>query len=218
MHTKLDIYALCLDGQSIAIRLAKQISSCTDCLKRAIARFNGHTTDEFEGKIYQLPVCLSWKDVIDPEGLISVEFSALPGARGDSNLLNRAIRAYYMKKRAEEEMTMAIDDMKRAAQFYATEHSQLNSHIERLKAVKTLTRYTNGCLNLLSCRVFQCECTLQLYSQAFSTHISFLYPTCTLIPSMLNDSHIYSCNTDQHDITESHESSPDPDTDSDEEI
>ena len=41
-----------IDGQSIAIRLAKQT---TESLKRAVARFNNHPRDRFEGQVYQLP-------------------------------------------------------------------------------------------------------------------------------------------------------------------
>ena len=60
-------HTLCVfvtDGQSIATRLAKQISSTIDCLKRAVARYNSHPADEFEGKLYQLPQTLNWKDVL----------------------------------------------------------------------------------------------------------------------------------------------------------
>ena len=71
--------------------------------------------------------------MIDLEGLTAVELGALPGSTVDGNLLNRGIRAYHMKKRAEEEVAMAVDDMKNAAQFYATEHTQLHSHIDRLE-------------------------------------------------------------------------------------
>ena len=117
-----------------------------------------------------------------------------------------------MKKRAEEEMAMAVDDMKNAAQFYATEHSQLHSHIDRLKVART--RYANGYLNLLYHRLFQCECTLQLYAQRFSLYFSFSYPTCSVIASLCENDCIHSVDT-PHDITDVHESSSDPESDLD---
>ena len=87
------------DGQSIAIRLAKQISSTTDNLKKAISRFNAHTRNEYEGRVYHLPQSLQWQDVIDSEGLITIELSTYPGVVKDTNLISKAIRAYNMKQK-----------------------------------------------------------------------------------------------------------------------
>ena len=179
-------HTLCVfvtDGQSIATRLAKQISSTIDCLKRAVARYNSHPADECEGKLYQLPQTLKWKDVIDSEGLLAVDLGALPGSTIEDCLLTRGIRAYHMKRRAEEETAIAVNDnMRCAAQIYSVEHSQIQSHIDRLKVVRT--QYINGCLNLLNHRLFLCDCTLKLYSQTFSPYFSFSYPTCSFISSL----------------------------------
>ena len=106
-----------VDGQSIAIRLAKQISTTTENPKRAISRFNSHPTNEYEGAIYHLPRSLQWKKVTDTEGLVAVELSTLPDVTIDTDLVNKAIRAYHMKQRAEE-IVMVKEDMERAAEFY----------------------------------------------------------------------------------------------------
>lgn len=57
------------DGQKIALRLAKQIASTTESLKRAISRFNIHCRDPCEGTLYTLPETLHWKDIPDCEGI-----------------------------------------------------------------------------------------------------------------------------------------------------
>lgn len=100
----------------------------------------------YEGQSYNLPLSLQWSDVIDLEGVTAVELGALPGSRLDGNLLNRAICACNMKKRSEEEVDMAITDMKNAAQLYTAEHTLLCLHIDRLKLAPT--SYASGCLNI----------------------------------------------------------------------
>ena len=215
MKSLINSWFIILDGQSIAIRLAKRISSTTDCLKRAIAKFNSQPRDKFEGQSYQLPQSLQWSDAVDLEGLTAVELGALPGSTIDRNLLNKGIRAYHMKKRAEEEVNMAVDDMKNAAQFYTTEHTRLRYHIDELRGVAK-TRYTNGCLNILYHRLFQCECTLNLYAQRFSSYFSFTYPTCSVIESLYGNDFMYRFDTSLDiSTTNVHDSSPDPESDFD---
>ena len=77
------------DGQSIAIRLAKQISSTTDNSYLFIA----HTRDEQEGRVYHLPPSFLWQDVITN----TIELSTYPGIVRDTSLINKVIRAYNMK-------------------------------------------------------------------------------------------------------------------------
>ena len=213
------MFVLCLptDGQSIAIRLAKQIASTTDSLKRAISRFNAHPRDEYEGTVYHLPQSLQWQDVLDSEGLISVELSTYHAEARDTNLINKAIRANNMKQRAEEEIEMVKEDMKRAAKFYCTEHLLLHSQIDALQIVQT--RYRNGCVNLLYHRLLQCECTLLQYSKNFEPYISFVYPPCSLISSMhIFNSSVHDRETAPESTCDVYETSSDCESESDGDI
>ena len=172
------------DGQRIAVRLAKQIASTTESLKRAISKFNTHSRDPFEGTLYKLPQTIHWKDLSDCEG---VELRTQGGVAVDCDmpLLNSAVRTLQMKRRAQEEIEMVKEDMKRSADFYVAEHSLLHTHLSRIRG-DAQTRYIKGCINLLCHRLLQCEIMLSTYSKTFQPHISYEYPACLLISDIHN--------------------------------
>ncbi len=66
-----------IDGQSIASRLAKKITSATATLKRAISRYNNMRLDTLEGNAYSLPRRLQFDSVKNLEELSSLELLSL---------------------------------------------------------------------------------------------------------------------------------------------
>ena len=90
-----------------------------------------------------------------------------------------------MKKRAQEEIEMVKEEMKRSADFYVREHSLLHAHLSRIRG-DTQSRYAKGCINLLHHRILHCEITLSIFSKTFQAHISYEYPTCSLISAVHN--------------------------------
>ena len=176
------------------MRLAKQIASTTESIKRAISKFNNHSKDQFEGTLYILPQSLQWCDIVDLEEMANLELSSHSTVSVDTALLNRAVRILHMNHRAQEEIEMVKEDMKRTAEFYAAEHSLLHSHLDRIcSGVQNV--YNKGCLNLLSYRLIQCEFTLTHCAKAFVPHISFEFPSCSLIFSLFDSTTIHADNT-----------------------
>ena len=149
-----------------------------------MTKFNTHCKDPFEGTLYTLPQSLQWKDLSDCEG---IELSTQGGVTVDKDisLLNNAVRMLQMKKRAQEEIEMVKEDMKRSVNFSVAEHSLLQAHLKRIRGGAE-TKYIRGCINLLYHRLLQCEITLSLYSKTFQPHISYEYPT-SLVMSAEHD-------------------------------
>ena len=185
------------DGQSIAIRLAKQIASTNDTLKRTISRFNIQPRDEFEGTLYKLPQSLHWQSVVDMEELVRVELSTNVCATVDIALLNRAVRALQLKQRAQEEIEIVKEDMRRSADFYTAEYMLLHAHLNEIRS-RAQTRYNKGCMNLLCHRLLHCEITLAHFSKIFQSHISYAYPTCSLISSLADPVDVSTTPTDHN--------------------
>lgn len=194
------LFLIFVDGQSIALRLAKQIASTTESIKRAISKFNNHSKDQFEGTLYNLPQSLQWCDIFDLEGMANLELSSHSTVSVDTALLNRAVRILHMNHRAQEEIRMVKEDMKRTAEFYAAEHSLLHSHLDRIRSgIQSV--YNKGCLNLLSHRLVQCEFTLTHCAKAFVPHISFEFPLCSLIFSLFDSTSIHTDTISTEDIS-----------------
>ena len=99
------------------------------------------------------------------------------------SVLNRAVRALQLKQRAQEEIEIVKEDMKRSANFYTTEHALLHAHLNEIHN-GAQTRYNKGCMNLLCHGLLQCEITLAHFSTMFQPHISYAYPTYSLISSL----------------------------------
>ena len=163
------------------MRLAKQIASTNDTLKRTILRFNIHPRDEFEGTLYKLPESLHWQNTVDMEELVRVELSTDAGTTVEIAVLNRAVRALQLKQRAQEEIEIVKEDMRRSANFYTTEHALLHAHLNEIH------------------RLLQCEITLAHFSTMFQPHISCAYPTYSLISSQPNPVDVSTIPT-EHDI------------------
>ena len=90
----------------------------------------------------------------------------------DMPLLNSAVQTLQMKRRAQEEVEMVKEDMKRSADFYVAEHSLLHTHLSRIRG-DAQTRYIKGCINLLCHCLLQCEIMLSTYSKTLQPHISY---------------------------------------------
>ena len=129
------------------------------------------------------------------EGILSVDLSTRVGVTADAALLNKAVRALQMKQRAQEEIEMVKEDMKRSANFYTAEHSLLLAHLKIILSGPQTT-YSKGCTNLLSHRLLQCEITLTLFSKMFQPYISYEYPMCSLISSIHDSSTLDTANID----------------------
>ena len=144
-----------------------------------MAKFNTYSRDSFEGTLYTLPQSLQWKDLADCEG---IELSTQGGEAVDRDIsiLNNAVRMLQMKKRAQEEIEMVKEDMKRSVDFSVAEHSLLQTHLKRIHGDEQ-TKYTRGCLNLLCHRILQCEITLSVFSKSFPPHVSCDYPRSLLL-------------------------------------
>lgn len=137
-----------------------------------------------------------------------IEHSTQAGATLDCDtpLLIRAVRVLQMKQRAEEEIEIVKEDMKRSADFHTAEHSLLCSHLNEMRS-KTPTSYHKGCINLLCHRLLQCEITLNLYSKTFYTHISYEYPTNVLMLETQNSADSNSENFEDLPLSSSEDTS-----------
>ena len=159
------------DGQSIAIRLAKRISSSTDSLKRALIKFNSMAPDMLEGTAYHLPEKHNWELVSNVERLISLEVnSIISQTTVPTELSAKIVRIYDMKRRAEEEVEMLQEEMSRVVDFYTSEHSLLEQHIDSLMSMVSLSHFQRGCLNLLHHRLLSCEVSLTNFVHSVRYH------------------------------------------------
>ena len=140
------------------------------------------------------------------EEILSVDLSTRVGVTADTALLNKADRAFQMKQRAQEEIEIVKEDMKRSANFYTAEHSLLLAHLKRILSAPQTT-YSKGCTNLLSHHLLQCEITLTLFSKMFQPYISYEYPMCSLISSIHNSSTLDTANVDDESPPLSEDSS-----------
>ena len=165
------------DGQTIALRLVKQISSTTDSSKRAVSRYNSYPKDQFEDTLYKLPQTLQWQTVLHLEQIVNVELSTNVGVPADMASLTKTVRVLRMKQRAQE-VEILKEDMRRCIHFHTAEHSLLRVHLNRIHG-DVQTTYSKGCLNLLYHRLLQCEIALNHYSKVFQLHISCNLPTCS---------------------------------------
>lgn len=144
------------DGQSIATRLAKNISSTTSTLKRAISQFNGMCQDILEGSTYTLPRHLSWENVTNFEELTSLEVTShATSTTIPIDLWVKVVRASEMKRRAIEEQIVVRNEMQIFEDSVKEEHSLIQRNIVQSNA--HLSQFQQGCLNLLYHRLLFCE-------------------------------------------------------------
>lgn len=119
------MYAIA-DGQSIATRLAKKISSATSTLKRSVNRYNSMHRDTLEGSAYSLPSQLNLVVVSNLEELSFLEVTSLAGnSKIAIQVWIKVVRASNLKKRSIEEEQMVKSEMKVVEDTLKAEHSLL---------------------------------------------------------------------------------------------
>lgn len=173
-----------IDGQSIATRLAKKISSATSTLKRAVSKYNSMPPDSMEGNMYHLPRELNWENISNFEQLTSLEVSTLVCNTTfipiDTQI--KVMRALNMKQRAIEEQKMIKNEMATVVYSYKHEHSLLKKYIQdSVQSQATLTQFQRGCLSLLYNRLLFCESFLINLSNAFSVYHDVVLPEFILL-------------------------------------
>lgn len=181
-----------VDGQSIATRLAKKITSTTSTLKRAISRFNGMLPDSLEGIAYELPRDLKWESVTNLEELSSLEVESLASKSTVTvpiELWVKVVRASNMMKRASEEEQMVNKE------FASLENSMKAEHSILLQYVSTVTQssspnslYQKGCINLLKRRLLLCEASLLSFAKSVTSYYTVNIPQLEILGS---DTHGY---------------------------
>ena len=160
-------YFLCIDGQSIATRIAKKITAATKTLKRAINRFNLMHPDTLEGTEYTLPNQVTWESVRDLENLSLLErTSYLPiNCTLPLDMWLKALRANDIAKRSVEEQHLLIKEMKMVETTLNEQHSILLEHIHQMNERQPMDRFQMGCMCLLYERLLLCEASLQSFCQ-----------------------------------------------------
>ncbi len=172
------------DGQKIATRISKKISSTTSTLKRSLNRFNTMRPDSLEHTAYSLPSQLSWDSVKNLEELSSLEVTSTlaKSSTVPINLWLKAVRASNMKKRSIEEQQLVAEEMKTVEFTLCEEHSLIMKHILHIKQCEQyneLSRFQVGCVHLLYERLLLCEASMQSFSQAVREY------HCVKFPEML---------------------------------
>ena len=100
-----------VDGQSIATRLAKRITTAHESLKKALNKYNKISADTYEGCLYNLPEVLTWESVSNMEELTLVEINSMAGKSVVlMETFLKAIRMFNMAKRAEEEESLLNEE------------------------------------------------------------------------------------------------------------
>ncbi len=162
------------DGQSIATRLAKKISSATSTLKRSVNRYNSMHRDTLEGSAYSLPSQLNWVVVSNLEELSSLEVTSLAGnSKIAIQVWIKVVRASNLKKRSIEEEQMVKSEMKVVEDTLKAEHSLLVQNIHDLQEP---SQYQVGCLNLLNKQLLLSEVSLMNFSETVKKYHSVLLP------------------------------------------
>ena len=158
------------DGQSIAARLAKKISSSTSTLKRTVSRFNGMRHDQFEGVAYHLPANLNWETVSNLEELSTLEVASAGNCTIPIHLWIKVVRACNMKERATKEVKMIMEEINTVANNLKYEHSVISRHIQDIATSDSLSLFQKGCLNLLHRRLLLCESYLITFSRTVNQY------------------------------------------------
>ena len=179
------------DGQSIAARLAKKISSSTSTLKRTVSRFNGMRHDQFEGVAYHLPANLNWETVSNLEELSTLEVASAGNCTIPIHLWIKVVRACNMKERATEEVKMIMEEIITVANNLKYEHSVISRHIQDIATSDSLSLFQKGCLNLLHRRLLLCESYLITFSRTVNQYHTVELPDTSLLGP--DGSFFYNC-------------------------
>ncbi|XP_064385781.1 uncharacterized protein LOC135334499 isoform X1 [Halichondria panicea] len=185
------------DGQSIAARLAKKISSSTSTLKRTVSRFNGMRHDQFEGVAYHLPANLNWDTVSNLEELSTLEVASAGNCTIPIHLWIKVVRACNMKERATEEVKMIMEEINTVANNLKYEHSVISRHIQDIATSDSLSLFQKGCLNLLHRRLLLCESYLITFSRTVNQYHTVELPDTSLLGP--DGSFFYNCQIHEHD-------------------
>lgn len=181
-----------LDGQSIATRLAKKITSTTGTLNRAISRFNGMLPDSLEGIAYELPRDLKWESVANLEELSSLEVSSLASKSAVTvpiELWVKVVRASNMTRRASEQEQMVKKEFASLESSMKAEHSILLQYITTImQRSSPISSYQNGCLNLLKRRLLLCEASLLSFAKSVTSYHTVSMPQLEILGA---DTHGY---------------------------
>ncbi|XP_064406478.1 uncharacterized protein LOC135351424 [Halichondria panicea] len=180
-----------LNGQSIAARLAKKISSSTSTLKRTVSRFNGMRHDQFEGVAYHLPANLNWETVSNLEELSTLEVASAGNCTIPIHLWIKVVRACNMKERATEEVKMIMEEINTVANNLKYEHSVISRHIQDIATSDSLSLFQKGCLNLLHRRLLLCESYLITFSRTVNQYHTVELPDTSLLGP--DGSFFYNC-------------------------
>lgn len=98
-----------------------------------------------------------------------------------TELSGKIVRAFDMKKRAEEKVEIMHQEISQIADFYTKEHLILKQHIDRLNSSDLFSCFNQGCLNLLYHRLLSCEVSLTNFSNCVSHYHSVHIPKLSLI-------------------------------------
>jgi len=135
-------------------------------LNKLFVDFNSHPKDQFEDTLYKLPQTLQWQTVLDLEQIVNVELSTNIEVPADMASPTKAVRVLQMKQRAQEEVYILKEDMRRCINFHTAEHSLLRVCLNRIHGDVQIT-YSRCCLNLLYHRLLQCEIALLFKAPGF---------------------------------------------------
>ncbi len=175
-----------IDGQSIASRLAKKITSATTTLKRAISRYNNMRLDTLEGNAYSLPRRLQFDSVKNLEELSSLELLSLvskPASDVPITLWVRVVRETNLINRATEEENIISKEFVSVEKSMKEEHSTLQKHLSSMSSESHSTCFQKGCIHYLKRKLLRCEASLLSFSKTVSMYHTINLPHLQLVHS-----------------------------------
>lgn len=126
------------DGQSIAIRLSKQLTKISLAMKKCVLSYNARSGNE---------ETLSFEDVKDPTGVVFDEFSS--SLTADSiplSVKRKLVDMMLLKYRCKEEIALVKEEMLRFQRFHYLQKTLISEHLRSLEP----SCFNRGLCSLLS--------------------------------------------------------------------
>lgn len=146
-----------LDGQKIAIRLSRRITTVTKRLKTLLNKYNARCTVADQ---------LSWEDAVNLTNCSNqYTTSDIP-----DSIKNQAVRLVHQRERAAEEVSRLKSEMQNCIDYYKSEWNNLSKQRQTLIDSCTCDPYTMGSICLLTQHIRQCDWQIA----QFTSHVSQL--------------------------------------------
>ena len=157
------VFVIPLDGQYLASRLSKSISSQSSLLKRLLVQYNSLPSVASEGKV-------TWAEATN---LLPVQWLGRGlecGVHVPKKVKFDAMKHHHMLLRCDEEIKMIGDEMRSCVSFYLKDWKELNISVKEM-LVKPCTKFINGALSALQLERLRCEGTLTKLVTLFGPYI-----------------------------------------------